>query len=389
MSISWGNLSVRVYAAKAWVSLAPRFAEERPEIVDRIEAILQDHEPAVRLQAAQNLQVIFKAAPGRMWSMGERIAASESDEQVLTSYIAYALKRFSHAEPERCERILTVAKDRLSEFSDKNGSGDHLQECLGGWAAQLHAGQGRPIARAWIEEWAADPQLFLKALNAYTSCLRGTFFRRYVADAAQGDRTMCDRAQDGLKAILGPALEISAKEHAVLMAAAAIHDMKKAAGARYSTAEHVIYHAMMQLYFGAGVRAEDKEDGPGLNNLDAKSRFLADYAAILSLLQQSREPRTLHYLIELYEHLIPGNPVAVFTAIHAILTGVGSEEGYHYESLGNTAAVKIVKRYIADHRGIFEDPKRRTMLVEILQLFSEVGWPDALQLLYDLPDLLR
>lgn len=28
-------------------------------------------------------------------------------------------------------------------------------------------------------------------------------------------------------------------------------------------------------------------------------------------------------------------------------------------------------------------------LVEILQLFSEVGWTDALRLLYDLPDLLR
>jgi hypothetical protein len=48
-----------------------------------------------------------------------------------------------------------------------------------------------------------------------------------------------------------------------------------------------------------------------------------------------------------------------------------------------------VKRYIADHRGIFDDPARRAMLVEILQLFSEVGWTDSIRLLYDLPDLLR
>ena len=388
MSISWGNLSVRVYAAEAWVSLAPRFAEERPEIVDRIEAILQDDEPAVRLQAAQNLQVICKAAPNRMWAMGERIASSESDEQILTSYLAHALRRFSHAEPERCEHILIVAKDRLSEFSDEDGSSNYLQECLGGWAAQLYAGQGRPIARDWIEEWAADPQRFQDALNAYASNLRGAFFGRYGADAEQGDRAMCDRAQDGLKAILGSALAISAKENAVLMSATT-HEEKKAAGERYSAAEHVIHHATMQLYFGAGARAEDKEDGPGLNSPDTKSRFLADYATILGLLKQSREPRTLHYLIELYEHLLPGDPVAVFAALHEILTGVGAEEGYHYESLGSTAVVKVVKRYIADHRGIFEDPARRAMLIEILQLFSEVGWPDALRLLYDLPDLLR
>lgn len=388
MSISWGNLSVRVYAAEAWVSLAPRFAEERPQIVDQIEAILQDDEPAVRLQAAQNLQVICKAAPNRMWSMGERIAASESNEQILTSYLGQALRRFSHAEPNRCERILTLAKDRLSEFSDEDGSRNRLKECLGGWAAQLYAGQGRPIARVWIEEWAAYPKHFQDALNAYTSSLRGAFFGRYAADAEQGDRDMCDRAQEGLRLILGPALAISATQHTVVTTATT-QEEKKAAAELYSAAEHVIHHATMQLYFGAGARAEDKEDGPGLNNPDTKSRFLADYAEILGLLQESREPATLHNLIQLYEYLIPGDPVAVFTAIHAILIGVGAEEGYHYENLGSTAVVKVVKRYIADHRGIFEDPARRAMLVEILQLFSEVGWSDALRLLYELPDLLR
>jgi len=388
MSISWGNLSVRVYAAEAWISLAPRFAEERHEIVDQIEAILNDDESAVRLQAAQNLQVICKAAPDRMWSMGERIAAAETDDQVLVAYLSHSLRRFSHAEPEQCEQILTTVKGRLGEFAGKEGSRDRLQECLGGWAAQLHAGQGRPLARAWLEEWSADPEQFHYALNAYTSCLRGTFFSRYAADAEQGDKDMCDRAQEGLATILVAALEASATNYAVLASDAAAED-KKAAGKRYSAAEHVIYHAMNQLYFGAGARADEKEDGPGLNNTAVKARFLADYAEILALLQQSREPGTLHHLIELYEHLIPGDPVAVFMAIHAILTGIGAEEGYHFESLGSTAVVKLVKRYIADHRGIFDDPARRAMLVEILQLFSEVGWTDALRLLYDLPDLLR
>jgi hypothetical protein len=49
----------------------------------------------------------------------------------------------------------------------------------------------------------------------------------------------------------------------------------------------------------------------------------------------------------------------------------------------------MITRYIADHRSIFEDNERRAALVEILRLFSEVGWSEALRLLYDLPDLLR
>lgn len=87
--------------------------------------------------------------------------------------------------------------------------------------------------------------------------------------------------------------------------------------------------------------------------------------------------------------MIPGDPVAVFEAIHSILTGPGAEESYQYESLGSAAVVKLVRRYIADYRGIFEDSERRAKLVEILQLFSEVGWTDAIKLLYELPDLLR
>lgn len=388
MSISWGNWAVRVYAAEAWISLAPKFAAERPEIVDRIGEILTDHQPAVRLQAAQNLQVICVAASERMWEMGERIAAAEPDVQVLTAYLGHSLRKFSHAEPERCEHILAIVKGRLDEMTNNAGGRDLLQECLGGWVAQLQAGQGRLLASAWLDEWSTDPERFKDALNAYTSSLRGTFFARYVADAEQDDREMNNRAQEGLAKILGPALDISAKTHAVLISDAPDEE-RRAAGTEYNAAERVIYHAMNQLYFGAGGRTKDKEDGPGLNNAGEKARFLADYTDILALLRRSREPATLHHLVELYEHLIPGDPVAVFTAIHAILTGPGAEEGYQFESLGSTVVVKVVRRYIADHRGIFEDPERRAKLVEILRLFSEVGWTDAIRLLYELPDLLR
>ena len=386
--MSWCNWDVRVYAAEAWVSLAPRYAAERPEIIEHIDEILMDLQPAVRLQAAQDLQVICLAATDRMWEMGERIATTESNAQVLTAYLGRSLLRFSHTEPERCEHILAIAKGRLYDFADDASGRDHLQRCLGGLAAQLQAGQGRPLASAWLDEWAADPERFRHVLNAYTSSLREAFFRRYAANAGQGDREMNDRAQEGLAKILAPSLDISAKTHAVFYSGAP-DDEKRAAGLEYSAAERVINHSMDQLYFGSGARTEDTEDGSGLNDAGTKARFLVDYADILGLLQRSREPATLHPLIKLYEHLIPGDPVTVFMAIHAILTGPGAEEGYQFEILGSTTVVKVLRRYIADHRGIFEDPEARAKLVEILQLFSEVGWSEAIRLLYELPELLR
>jgi hypothetical protein len=51
--------------------------------------------------------------------------------------------------------------------------------------------------------------------------------------------------------------------------------------------------------------------------------------------------------------------------------------------------VKLVRRYLADHRDIFEDIDRRAKLIDVLELFSAAGWPEALKLLFELPDLLR
>jgi hypothetical protein len=387
--ISWGNLAVRVYAAQAWVSLAPRFALEHPIIVDRLEAILVDPVPAVRLQAAQNLQVIRVAAPERMWAMGERIAAQEADNQILATYLSRSMRRFSNSDPERCETVLAIVKERVKDdlANDQNGR-NFLHESLGDWAAQLFAGQGRALARTWLEEWASDPMRYGDLLDSFTSSLRGTFFERYGSGAGVEACALCDRAQEGIALILTKATAISAEARAVLASDADEAD-KQLAQKRYGGAEKVIHHAMNQLYFGSGAYAGNGKDRPGLPDSAAMVRFLTDYVHILTLLARSREPATLHRLIELYEFLIPCDPVAVFEAIHAILLGRGVEEGYHYESLGNTAVVRILQRYIADYRAIFEDDGRRANLVAILQLFSEAGWPEALKLLYDLPDLLR
>jgi hypothetical protein len=54
-----------------------------------------------------------------------------------------------------------------------------------------------------------------------------------------------------------------------------------------------------------------------------------------------------------------------------------------------SSLVELVRRYLADYRPIFEDATRRRTLVDILELFSSAGWPEALKLLFELPDLLR
>jgi hypothetical protein len=298
------------------------------------------------------------------------------------------MRRFSNSDPERCEVVLAIIKARLNEeFAGDYEGIDVLRQSLGGCVAELLVGKARPFARTWLKEWADEPDSYGETSEAVVMLLRGEFFFRYRPDANKEMCLMCDRAQEGLTIILSAASKISGEAYAVLTSDSPEAE-RQAASKRYAAAEKIIHQASNQLYFGSGAYAKNTE-GVGLPDATAMKRFMTDYSEILAMLAASREPATHHHFIEVYEFLIPGDPVAVFEALNAILHGRAKEEGYHYETLGTAAIVRIIRRYIADHRVIFEDEGRRAKLVGILQLFSEVGWPDALQLLYELPDLLR
>lgn len=388
-SLSWGNWEVRVYAADAYVSLADRFGEAHGEIVEMFDAILADLVPQVRLQAAQSLQVLSRIALPKMWELAERIARDEPHTGVLSSFLHYVIPRFTWHEVEKCKAIIEIVRARREAVERDDTPGrDKVAEQLGGVTAQLWCWQEEPVALDWLTAWAGDPAAHREYFTSFLSMLRGAFFTRY-ASGEECDVGLSDRSQQAAMIILEACSAASAASYATLMQDQVEGEAREAAIATYRAAESVIGHLMNQLYFGSGAHADNRESAVGLMSAETMRRFLDDYRPMLALLAASHEPSTHHHLVELYEFLIPGDPAGVFDALHALLTESGAREGYHHESLAAPVIVRMVTRYIADHRSIFEDDNRRAALVEILRLFSDVGWSDALKLLYDLPDLLR
>ncbi len=64
---------MRVYAANAYVSLADRFGVEHPEIVEMFDFILPTRSLRSGSRPAQNLQVLSRIAPERMWTLADLI----------------------------------------------------------------------------------------------------------------------------------------------------------------------------------------------------------------------------------------------------------------------------------------------------------------------------
>ncbi|MVT70000.1 ATP-binding protein [Bradyrhizobium pachyrhizi] len=387
--LSWGNWEVRIYAASSYVGLAARFGAEQREIVEIFTQILADPVPQVRLQAAQNLQVLSQIAPEQMWRLAEGIGAKETHEGVLGSFLHSVLSRFTWQEVDRCEAIIETVMARFAADQTVASDRDGVATPLGHLCAQLWCWQGRSTALGWLTRWSSDLVKYQEVLTSFLSMLREAFFARY-ASSADEDQELSDRAQRAAMVVLRACSAAAVQSYATAVSEVSEKEVRDEAVARYRAAESVISFLMNQLYFGSGAY-EDSRDGEavGLGSADAMRLFLVDYDQMLVLLANSHEPATHHHLVELYEFLIPGDPAKVFDALHALLVGAGAREGYHYEGLAAPVIVRMITRYIADHRSIFEDDARRARLVQILRLFSDVGWLEALKLLYDLPELLR
>ena len=59
------------------------------------------------------------------------------------------------------------------------------------------------------------------------------------------------------------------------------------------------------------------------------------------------------------------------------------------DSMAAKETVQLAERIVADHRSELGDPDVLNDLVNLLDLFAKVGWPDALKLLWNLDEVFR
>jgi hypothetical protein len=389
--MGWGNWDVRVYAASSAMRLAQRFAADRPEILDELDTFVRDAVPTVRLQVAQSINSLWDVARERMWSLADYVAKNETSTGVLGFFISGPLQRIAGADPERTERLLSDILIRTSA-SDKGGkrSGrNDFEEAAGNLVAWLCVKADSAQAWSRFATWVDDLVVGDAFLWAMLSSLREVLFFGYRTAGTAEEATMRARAQTVLDQIVTASVAAKARAEPVLRSAEATGADKTSMEALYVAADRLIDHACNQLYFGSGAFRQSGDGSPGIAGAAGKQAFLQDYRGVLDEIGRHGSARTIHHLVDLYVFVVEASPADVFDHIAAILTGPGVTENYQFEALGADALVALVRVYLADYRSIFENSDRRARLVTVLEIFSAVGWPDALKLLYELPDLLR
>ena len=321
-----------------------------------------------------------------MWRLIEQVTAAEPHAEILTFFVAHAIAPLSDDDPDRVEPLLVALDGRA------DGLNEAMRSNLGSMIAQLGTemavDDGRPAAMALIEGWAASHPIKSGRLGDVLLRLRGRFFYGYLPAEDPRHGAGARARHLGQTAGRAAAAQMAAAKAALPALEESDPDRAQAVDA-YIGADRTMDQLVSQLFFGSGAH---KDSGPteiSLNRADQKRAFFDDWSSVLLEIESAATPHTIKYLLELYEHLLDADPPLFFERIAAFVLGPAAAEYYQHEQLAANDLVQFVRHMLADHRGLFDDPPQRDRLVAILDLFADAGWPEAMRLLWELPDLLR
>jgi hypothetical protein len=381
-SMSWGGPCARLEGAEAALDLCLKRAETYASLDTLIDRMLEDPHPAVRLNAALRLVRIWDLDREGFWKRTSRIVATETNRAVLDHFVAQTLGTLVwHGGARDVADLVLPLIDRFPTADTRNaGIRQHLVQMTLQFWSRFSFQDAAEHVRTWISAAIDNIEEVREAIqwfrNAYTAGLRGG-----TSDPEQAEERRI--AMD----LIAKAVRQAAEQ---LAANPDFDNLSEVQAPRARSAMQIIDTACQQLYFSSGAfkHSNQQAQNPPMT-LEGAALFLREVAPTLRDIGEYGGPHTIYYLIQVLEHLIDADPAAVFDLIaFAVLRG-GQQSGYHFESMAADLMVKLVGRYLADHKEVFDDPQRRSALVDTLETFVTAGWPSVRRLFYRLPELLQ
>ena len=379
-SPSWSSPAPRAEAAALLITLAGHAEPLDDEVRKRFDVALADGNPIVRHHFAIRLNRLWDLDRGLLWSLLLKVAEAEPSRCVLKFFLNYPLARLTRAAPEKIEEFVAIIWDRFR--ADPAKPAIELRNEIADLTAVLGLYENITPSLHRMETWLGDVHTYRSELMHVVQTLRDGLTLG-LADAATERNAIRNRCAEFL--------------HKVVAATAAVLDSfyadhrtandKQAEQAR--SAAQLLDCACMQLMFAIKPR-----HGPTVHDRVAPEKavaekFAEEYKATLQRIAEVGTPSTVHHLLDLLEPFLDAAPLTAFDLTATALLVAGQLHGYANDTLALDQFVRLMGRFLADHRALFQDASRRDRLIAMVDCFMDAGWPEARKLLNTLPDLLR
>lgn len=379
----WETPATRVDAACGLMLLAfdPTCADE--EVLAAIGRLAQDSCPPVRFQIALRLQYLYRSVPDRCWELLEGMVAREQSTGVLQALLQGPLAALLPEGPDRVVALIAAIAERVAGRTEakkvRNASLDVL--------ARVYLWRTSEHAEKTLLEIADHPDQRLDEASHLVHFLRPVI----ALGPTDGSDPETDRARlRGLDLLLRLTRAAHRAFRRAVEPQGATTDSetsaKQMSQEEMQSLAHMIDAIGSDLYFQSG--AYKSENGATVAE-DVQARLLHEAGPIIDELADVGLASLAHHLFETLEVLIPYDPATVFRRIAAVIRG-GRKGAYQHDSMAERVLVRVVERYLADYRAIFQaEEELRRSLVEVLDTFIGAGSLGARRLSYGLAEIFR
>lgn len=383
---AWGSPAARIDAAAGLITLARDADFAHADVLGLVERLEQDPVSSVRYQIACRLTFLNRTAPELMWRLLERECRKEENRGVLQGTLG-TLR--SIAGPN-ADRVASLTKEVLTRIQDGPPAGRPVEELCFSILTGLYIWQENATCREMVEEIIAKPAEFPDQISIILLNLREALGYGPAQPDDPKAEAVRRRSIDLVVRILRTArsgIHQFESEHGERPEQSWSEDEKKTAQALGK----VMNAVAEQVFFASGalsLRLPSTAQQPGLTQ-QQRARFFEDTSQLIGELSQLGFSSTAHHVLQTLESFVEFDPAGVFLNVGRTLKAA-APYGYQFEQLAADVFVRLVERYLADHREIFEQRADcRKVLIETLDIFVNVGWANARRLTYRLEELFR
>ncbi|MFN7994869.1 MAG: hypothetical protein U0Q18_14785 [Bryobacteraceae bacterium] len=366
----YSNCALRIEAAKGLMSLAGVSAGLADELRPVILKLASDPEDEIRFEFMNRLMFLFKTAPALMWKLLERLADEEQKGNVLRVGVS-SMQRIAGLDAARIAALAEKIFVRLAADDD-----DREDARLG--CSDIFAGLAVHQSDATSLKML---DIMIGAPTTYGSELRHIIFG--LGGFLHDEKTAVRIAAF---ALLGRILDafIAAKNALDARFAAAPDQWQTSDREFYGEVLKGIDEVATRIHLTSGAFSHGNAEAPAPD-----SAFFKQALPLLKTLASMAHPHTAHAVNETLAHFVPLDPGGVLLLI-AQSVKASAANNYQYDPLAEGLIVTTVERYLAEFRPLLrERPESHVALMEILDIFVRVGWPQAHQLTYRLGDIYR
>nr|WP_326187304.1 hypothetical protein [Exiguobacterium indicum] len=379
---SWSKPAPRIDAAHGLMNLVRRKSNVSSEFLEILKILLKDPVPAVRFQIAIRLTHLENVDHKIMWNLIEDIVMEESSSGVLDGVIKMVLDPLSIKYPDKVAELVKQIYKQPSQNLTVRESCVNISKNL--FLRNDHFDSGEII-----QEVIGNPIDNANECHCFVTGLRNIL----KIDLSESTNTKISFARIRAWEILLQTLE-GVKQNSDIL-----KEISKEQGGwseeltnKFKDLAKIVEAASLEIYFSSGAFNSQRNSKTAnfiSPDIDKRKTFFLEADEVINILADFSFADVTHRLLETLEFLIPVNPAEIFLRIGRTVL-VGQNGGYQYEPMGADLIVTLVKRYLAEHQGIFKDNREcQHMLLKLLDIFVQAGWPSAISLTYSMDEIFR